>query len=231
MAVTAFDFNDRRSRLGTLVLDVLLTEEISFEANATQFPVEDGGQPLTDHIVQGPKRLRISGNISTASVESFAMLRGIGGTGPTKIVDAIEALEQMWAARALVDVSTGQLLHRDMAFDGPIVARRSATGDGGNWLEVQAELVRIRRVKLKTAEAPAAPAAAGTAGDGGAKGRAGKTAAKAGKATKATTAAEQFGPPTAGTGGGTTPGAGNGLTPGNNGVKAIGRYASGLFSA
>lgn len=221
MAVTVFDFNDRRSRLGTLVLDVLLTEEISFEAEATKFPVEDGGQPVTDHIVQGPKRLRISGNISTASIEAFAMLRDTGATGPTKIVDALEALEQMWAARALVDVSTGQLLHRDMAFDGPIVARRSAGGDGGNWLEVSAELVRIRRVKLKTAEAPAAPAAAGTAGDGGAKGRAGKTAAKAGKATTTTTTKEQFGPPAP------TPGAGNGQTPLNN----LKRWGSGLLAA
>lgn len=210
---TMMEFSDRRTKLGALVLDILVTEELELPSDVTQYPVEDG-TVISDHITQGSERLRISGNVSTADVVAFAYLNG-GGQGATKLVDAIDTLRQMHKARALVTVSTGQMLYEDFGFAG-MVARRSNGPDGGNWLEIQADLIRIRRVKLKQAEAPAA---AGKAGDGGAKGRTGKTNAKAGKSTKDAGAA------TTGTGTGATPGAGNGLTPANNAA----RYARGLI--
>lgn len=194
MALTVLEYSDRRTKMGTLVLDVLTSEEIEFPAEVTLYPTEDGAQ-ISDHITQGPERVRISGLVSTADVVAFAYFRDGGGQGATKLVEATDLLREMHQARALVSISTGQLLHSDMGIAG-MTARRSAGGDGGNWLEIQAEFVKIRRVRLKQAEAPAA----GSAGDGGAKGRTGKTAAKAGKATAGTGGAsgkEQFGPPEA----------------------------------
>ena len=175
MALTVLEANDRRTKMGTLVLDVLTSEEIEFPSEVTQYPVEDG-TTISDHVTQGPERVRISGLMSTADVVAFAYFRDGGGQGATKLVEAVDMLREMHKARALVSVSTGQMLYTDLGIAG-MTARRSAGGDGGNWLEVQAEFVKVRKVKLKQAEAPAS----GKAGDGGAKGRTGKTKAKAGK--------------------------------------------------
>lgn len=191
MALTVLEYSDRRTKMGTLMLDVLVAEEIEFPSEVTQYPVEDG-TVISDHITQGPERVRISGLVSTADVVAFAYFRDGGGQGATKLVEAVDALREMHAARAMVSISTGQMLHTDMGIAG-MTARRSAGGDGGNWLEIQADFVKVRRVRLKQAEAPAA----GTAGDGGAKGRTGKTAAKAGKATGGASGKEAFGPPEA----------------------------------
>lgn len=176
MPLAVLEANDRRTKMGTLVLDVLTNEEIEFPAEVTLYPTEDGAQ-ISDHVTQGPERVRISGLMSTADVVAFAYFRDGGGQGATKLVEAVDMLREMHKARALVSISTGQMLYEDMGIAG-MTARRSAGGDGGNWLEVQAEFIKVKKVRLKQAEAPAS----GKAGDGGAKGRTGKTGTKAGKA-------------------------------------------------
>ncbi|HWX46878.1 MAG TPA: hypothetical protein VNZ61_02330 [Roseomonas sp.] len=177
--MTLLTFSDQRTKLGGLMLDVLVTEEINLDSDVTQYPVEDGTL-ISDHITQGAERIRISGLVSTADMAVFSF----GARGRSKLIDAIDTLRAMHKARALVTVSTGVMLYRDMAFTS-MRAVRSSGEKGGSWLEINAELTKVRKVTLKTAEVPEAPA------QGAAKGRAGKTNTPAGKSsgTSASTAA------------------------------------------
>ncbi|PWC26411.1 phage baseplate protein [Teichococcus aestuarii] len=157
--MTVLSFADRRTRLGSLTLDVLVTEEIDMAAEVTRYPVEDGTL-ITDHITQGVETVRISGMVSTASVAAFAFT----SSGALKLVDAVEQLREMHKRRALVTISTGQMLYPDMGFTN-LRAVRSNGERGGNWLEVQAELVKVRKARLRTAEVPAQAPARGRAGE------------------------------------------------------------------
>lgn len=173
--------SDRRTQLGALILDCLLTEEIDFESQVTIYPVEDGTE-ISDHITQGSKRVRISGVMSTADVSGgfgFSSLFGYASDSSVKLVDVVEAIERMHTARQLVEISTGQIVYPDMAFTNLSISR-SADGGGGNWASIKAELIRIRKVKLKTADVPAAETVAAPAD-----GRAGQTNKPAGKSTAA----------------------------------------------
>lgn len=169
---------DNRTTLGALLLDCMLTEEITYESLVTLYPVEDGVE-ISDHITEGSKRVRISGVISTVDISGgfgFASLLGdfTQQTG-TKLVDIVEAVEQMHKERILVDVYTAQLIYKDMAFTSLNISR-SADQMGGNWASIKAELIRVRKVSLKTADVPAPETTAEPAS-----GRAGETNKPAGK--------------------------------------------------
>ena len=171
-------WSDRRTQLGILLLDVLMTEEIDFASQVTMYPVENGST-ITDHVTQGVKTVRLGGLMSTANVSgagSNVAGFGFGFDGSAKVIDVIESLETMHKTRALISVSTGQMVYQNMAFTS-MNAQRSSDGKGGNWLSIKAELVEVRKVTLKTADVPAENVAAP------AKGRAGATATAAGRTT------------------------------------------------
>lgn len=175
-----FMTTDRRTRLGVLLLDVLLTEEVEFESQATLYPVEDGTE-ISDHITQGAEKIRIGGVVSTADASGgfgIAATLGFGVDNSAKLIDVIEALRTMHKNRELVTVSTGQLVYEQMAFTS-LNAQRSADGQGGNWVSVKAELVKIRKVSLKTADVPAPENII----EAGPAGRAGETNKPAGRST------------------------------------------------
>lgn len=169
--MTVLSFADRRTRLGSLVLDVLVSEEIDLAAEVTRYPVEDG-TIISDHITQGVETVRIAGMVSTASVAAFSFTGG----GTLKLVDAVDMLRAMHKARALVTISTGQMIYTDMGFTN-LNAVRSNDERGGSWLQVRGELVKVRKAQLRTAEVPEAPAQAP------ARGRAGETNKPAGKSS------------------------------------------------
>lgn len=188
--LSVLTFADRRTKLGALVLDCLISEEIDLPSKVTRYPVEDGSV-ISDHIALEPETVRIAGRVSTADVLAFGFVLGNSG-GATKLVEAVDALRAMHAERAIIEISTGQMVYTDMAFTS-LNAVRSADGDGGNWLDVRAELTKVRKVTLKSADVPAETA------QEPAKGRAGKTATPAGRNATTTVA-----PPAAGA----SPGAG-----------------------
>lgn len=168
----SIDGADRRPQLGTLVLDIALTEELVLENNATQYPVEDGTL-ISDHITKGVERLRITGVVPAVDVLAFA-----GGPGAVHLADVVDTVRAIHDARELVEVATAQLLYTDMAFTNMRIARSAA--EGGNFISIDAELVRIRKAALRTAEVPAEAKAAEPA-----KGRVGQTNTPAGKGTTA----------------------------------------------
>jgi hypothetical protein len=141
----------------------------------TLYPIEDGTL-ITDHVFRGAERVRLSGLISADSIEVL----GFSSLGKQKLVAAVDALREMHTARALITVSTGIQLYTDMGIDS-LRATRTSDSRGGNFLSVQAELVKVRHVRLATAEVPEDPA------QGAAKGRAGQTNTPAGKTASSST--------------------------------------------
>lgn len=185
--------NDRRTRMGILIFDVLVTETVSFESQVTMYPVEDGAE-ISDHITEGNEKISLSGVISTADVAGgfgIAAAFGAGVDNSTKLIDVVEALRQMHKDRQLITVSTGQLVYEDRAFTS-LTATRTADGAGGNWVSVNAELVKVKKVKLKTADVPAPETTLEPAS-----GRVGETNKPAGRSTPSSTAnnsANNYGP-------------------------------------
>ena len=173
---------DRRSKLGILILDVTVTEELGFQAEISAYPVEDG-VTISDHVTQGAETLRVSGVVATQDVGSFEA----GDTGELKVVDVVESLRRIHADRAVLEISTGQLQYKDFAFSD-LRAVRSADGGQGNFLSITGELTKVRKVNLRAAEVPAARVA------DPAKGRSGDTNKPSGKAGAAK-AKEAAGPP------------------------------------
>jgi len=163
---------DRRTRIGGLILDLTLTEELSFEADVSMYPVE-AGVTISDHVTQGAETLRISGTIPTQDVMAYEANQ----EGVAKVVDVAETLRKMHADRGVLEVSTGQLLYQDFAFTR-MTATRSADADGGNWFSISAELTKVRKVELRTAEVPAEEK---VSTQDGAQGRAGQTNKPTGK--------------------------------------------------
>ncbi len=157
-----FLFGTRRSSLGVLTLDVLLTEKIRLPGTVTRYPVEDGTE-TSDHIGCGSRQLHISGSVSHSAMLEFG-LRGV-----TRLMDAVEALEHMHEQRQPITVVTGLGVYEDMGIES-LEITRAAGEKGGNWIDIDAELVRIERVSLKQADIPpgqAAPDAQGKAGQTG----------------------------------------------------------------
>lgn len=164
---------DRRPRLGALVLDISITEEVSFESDVSIYLVEDGSTK-NDHITQGPERFRISGVIPASDAMSFIT----DVNGAARMADVVETARAMHRERAVVDIATGQVIYPNMAFTSLRVARTAA--ETGEFISVEAEAVRIEVVNLRTAEVPAEQK---TSPAGGAQGRAGQTNKPAGRGT------------------------------------------------
>lgn len=184
--------NDRRTKLGVLLMDVLHSEKIDFNSEVTLYPVEDG-TTISDHITEGPERLSISGVIATADVSDGSTVSAAFGyalDNSAKLIDVIEALRAMHKNREMITVSTGQLLHENMGF-ASLSAERTSDGGGGNWLSIRAELIKIRKVKLRSVDVPAPETTAAPAS-----GRAGETNKPAGASKPGTGAnAEPNRPP------------------------------------
>ena len=157
-----------KSQLGFLSLDVLVTENIKLPSEVTKYPVEDGSEEISDHITQQNEELSITGRIANTEILSFQF-----GPGITKLVDAVDQLRNMHKARQLVKVVTGLGTYTDMAFTN-LTVNRSNGSDGGYWLDINADLRKIKKVSLKTAELPPDKAS----DSGGAKGKTGATEKK-----------------------------------------------------
>lgn len=161
--LTSFGFGLNKTEIGMLFLDVLTSEEIAFDGQATKYPVEDG-TVISDHILEGSKTLKIAGLISTTEAYSFNL-----GGGKSRLIDALQTMEQLKKERKLIVVTTGLTQYEDMAIENLRASRSSNAPRDGNWFEVQVELRHIKKVTLRTAQVNAAEPAAGRTGQTGAR--------------------------------------------------------------
>ena len=181
-----FPMASRRSEIGTITLDVLLNEEIELGGNVTAYQIEDGSE-INDHITIANETLRIVGTVGAAEAFSF-------GTAYQSL-DVIDALKELRNARQLITITTGLMQYTEMAIKH-LRFSRSANNGEGNWMELNAEFVKIRKVYLRTAEIPpeqtTTKKAAGKAGKTEAKTNANATQGKqSGQEAPANTASER----------------------------------------
>ena len=143
-------FMSKQTTVGFLSLDILVSENLKFPSEVTKYPVEDGTEEISDHITQGNEELTISGRVSSSQVLSFDFGRCV-----TKLVDAVDQLRSMHKARQPIKVVTGLGSYEEMAFTSLSVTRSNG-GDGGNWLDINADLRKIKKVAVKETALPVA---------------------------------------------------------------------------
>ncbi|UXN34438.1 hypothetical protein N8E86_10345 [Avibacterium paragallinarum] len=156
----------KRTTIGVLELDALLTESTSLSSQITEYPVEDG-TVISDHITQESERLSLSGVITSAGILFNISL------GKYKLIEAKETLRELHANRELITIVTGLDVYEDFAIESLEIERNS---DDGERLNITAEFRKINKVTLRTEEMPPEKVNAST------KGEAGQTKANAGKA-------------------------------------------------
>jgi hypothetical protein len=165
-------FETRRSTLGLVTLDILVTEDLDLPSIVTQYPVEDGGPEISDHITQGNEKLTINGSVTNANMEAFDL-----GSTSSKIMDVIESFREMHKDRKPIKVVTGIGVYEDMGFNGVTITRGNSEEKGGNWIDIKADLIKVVKVKLEEGDLPPEQVSASDNG-GKTKGKAGKTESK-----------------------------------------------------
>lgn len=169
MAETTLGFSTAigsRSAVGALQLDAMVSEQTDLRARATQFPVEDGST-ISDNVSIEPEKLSISGVVTSMAATVY------GAAGWSKLIEAKDVLRQIHEARNPITVTTGMDTYVDMVMESCRIGR---TNEGGH-LQVDCELVKIKKAELKTTSVPETRANSKT------KGKAGATKTSAGKAT------------------------------------------------
>lgn len=168
-----FGMGMQQTTIGSVTLDALMSENTRLTANVSAYPVEDGAE-VTDNITLTNERLNLSGIISGGSVLLF------GAGGRSKLMAAKDALRVLYEQRTPITIVTGMDVYTNMALSNLDIERTNE----GEFITVQCEFERIRKVTVRTASIPA-NIVAGEKGKG-AKGKAGETDAKAGKVSDKT---------------------------------------------
>lgn len=142
-------YQTQLTQLGVLYLDVLTTENLTLPSEVTKYPIEDGTGDVTDHITQNNEELNIVGAVSSAS--SFGM--DFGPLCYSKMIDTVSQLRNMHKARQTITIVTGLGRYTDMAFTN-LTVNRQAGDKGGQWLDINATLRKIKKVTLKKTDLP-----------------------------------------------------------------------------
>ena len=169
-----------QSKVGYLSLDVLVSESLSLPSKVTEYPVEDGNEDISDHITAGNEELTIAGAIASGSAFGIEF----GSLCYSKMIDAIDQLRTMHKERKVITIQTGLGKYEDMAFTALTLERSNSPATGGQWLNINATLRKIRKVALKQADLPPDKASTDPSASG-AKGKTGKTQAKGGSSGNA----------------------------------------------
>lgn len=160
-----FGLGGTQTTIGALTLDALLNEETELQGIVTRYAVEDGGEPVTDHIVRDVERLSLSGVVTSAGVTFF------GAGGRSKLIAAKEALRLIHEERIPITITTGLDVYEDMGMLNARIGRSGPTEK----ITLDCEFQKVRKVTTRTADIPPAKVAPK------AKGKAGATESKAGK--------------------------------------------------
>jgi len=110
-----------RVKIGTVEIDVSLSEDHLFRAEITENPVEDG-TIFSDNVVLQPVVLEIEGRISDASQATFEF------RGPNKAADAFQALVKLQRSRKTFEVTTAIQVYKNMMFKQLSVPRAAPDG-------------------------------------------------------------------------------------------------------
>ncbi len=133
-------------RIGGYAIDAIVGEEVSLEAEVTEYPVESGGV-ITDHTRNRPLKLELEFLVSDTPIGTVAAERTAGAVPSSEARQALEALRD---SRQPFTVVTGTKTYERMVFASLSFPRDRETGDA---LRPRASLqqlsiVEVRRVSV-----------------------------------------------------------------------------------
>ena len=108
-----------QSKVGIVSFDTMVSEEHTFSSRVTFFPVESG-TIVSDHIINQPDIVRLSGLVTDTPLSIFAPFN--------RSIAAFNSLIQIHERREIVDVVTGIKIYRNMAITSLNVPRTVKTG-------------------------------------------------------------------------------------------------------
>ena len=151
-------FFRKECKIGELVIDVSLKQEIKYSNVITEFPVENGSS-ITDHIIVKPTRLVLSGMIIDSTFDIYGNVQKITNlftTNPinnltnlvkgvsAKQITAYQILQTLWQNKSLVTVT-----FKLDVFPNMVIEDLSFTSDNGTIDNLPFE---ITLVQMKQAE-------------------------------------------------------------------------------
>jgi hypothetical protein len=157
-AESLFFGNNKKTKIGDLVLDAALTEVITLSSTITEHPIETK-EAISDHIFKNPLKVKIEGYITDSPIKIFGILETpLQNNSVDKIINSINSflpfqksakpsvqayqlLTSLYENRALLNVVTKLNAFRDMAIESISFNNDVNTGQR---LEFSAELVQVR---------------------------------------------------------------------------------------
>ena len=129
--------------IGTLEVDVTISEDHERSTQITSNPVEEGAS-INDHQIRNPERIQIEGFITDTPAQ---ILGGIAGLGRTQ--DAFDTLDELWREGELLTVATKWVTYEDMAIVNLTLPRRREQA-----LRFSADLQQVNIVESEITEVP-----------------------------------------------------------------------------
>lgn len=133
-----FFIRNRDYTVGTIKLDLIVSESHSFNNRVTEHSVEDGSE-ITDHI----ENELIAGSL-VGMVTNFSL--AVDGLDTNRAQDAFDEMERLWRQRSLVDIVTVMRVYEDVAITGIQVQRSEQTGEA---ISMSVSFRQVRVVQLK----------------------------------------------------------------------------------
>jgi hypothetical protein len=145
-------------------LDATLDEAHEWSNEVTSNPVETGA-PVTDHVIEKPDKLSITGLITNSPLHGSLAGQYFGGeTQSQRIQTVFEAIYDLTKRRETVTVYTRHAVYNNMVIQSVNIPRSASIGEA---IEFKMELVHIRMVSTQMVTLPpgisAKPAAKSTA--------------------------------------------------------------------
>jgi len=106
----------------SVVVDAMVTENHSYTAQMTEYPIEDGSE-ISDHVVQKPDSLTINGVISNSPIYI-----GPGFLSFNRVMDGYTSLWAMKTAGLPVDIVTGIKIYQKMIIESFVIDRNAQNG-------------------------------------------------------------------------------------------------------
>lgn len=109
----------RQASIAGVVLDAVVEEDHSYTARVSSFPIENN-DTISDHIVNDPENLQISGVVSDTPLSFLAPFN--------RSVNAFQALIEVYNRKERVTVVTGIKIYTDMVMTSLQIPRSVQTG-------------------------------------------------------------------------------------------------------
>lgn len=152
MPLSTILYKKTPSELGTLTLDVVISENHQFDSKVTQYPIESGGE-VADHIINDPVILSMTGIITNSPIKIFGGILSNLASGqpaiPNRVGAAFTLLTDMREIKERFVVVTGLKVYNFMFFKSLSFPRDGNTGDA---LRIVAVLTRISKAASKKVE-------------------------------------------------------------------------------